>query len=237
MSEDDRKATDILLSIESKLESLLNHHRTQELNLKILSNKFNSLIDSIPKLNSEKNLLPQQKIMIEAVDVAAAKSVPTNSINNMSIMTEPTGSRRISRQEEDIFIERGNDAQQNRESMIQKTVKAVSQLKDESVQKPSQLVHPNLNEETAIQLTQRLIDKNSKSIFLAEVEIKDNNDVTVHKTRTNSVGKWNATLPPGNYRIISRKQDKSSKQKIEVLQDLQLDGSQRSVNLQDFIIK
>jgi len=42
-----RKATDIILNLESKVDILLSIVRSQDLNIKILSNKLNSIIEKL----------------------------------------------------------------------------------------------------------------------------------------------------------------------------------------------
>jgi hypothetical protein len=230
MSDEERKATDVLLSIESKLEALLNHHRTQELNLKILSNKFNSLIDNIPKYLAENKFnIAQPQIKIEVADVSP---IPTKGKSlNLLTDSDPIGFRRTSRPE---TFEDKNKQSDSRESSIQKVVQNF-----EHANQKENIPHipPKLNEGAISQITQRIIDKNQKSIFLAEVEIKSPEGSIVHKTRTNSVGKWNATLPVGKYRVSISKRETSNKQKLEIFQDIEVDGNKSSIQLSDLIIK
>lgn len=232
MSDNERKATDVLLSIESKLEALLNHHKTQELNLKILSNKFNSLIENIPKyLNEHKQSLARPQVRIEAADVADPKNIPISSNFNIHSESEPIGFRRTSRPE--TFEER-EVIPDNRESSIQKIVKNFENSKQ---QENTPTIPAKLSEGAVAQVTQRIIDKNQKSIFLAEIEVKAQDGAIVHKTRTNSIGKWSATLPAGKYRISASKRETSNKQKIEIFQDIEIDGSKNMLQLSDLIVK
>jgi hypothetical protein len=158
MSDEERKATDVLLSIESKLEALLNHHRTQELNLKILSNKFNSLIDNMPKyLVENKSNIAQPQIKIEVADVSP---IPTKGKSlNLLTDSDPIGFRRTSRPE---TFEDKNKQSDSRESSIQKVVQNF-----EHANQKENIPHipPKLNEGAISQITQRIIDKNQKSIF------------------------------------------------------------------------
>ncbi len=222
--EDDnnRKATDVLLSIESKLESLLNHHKSQDLNLKILSNKINSFIDSLPSLleSSKSNKAPQQKITVEAVDTS--RNIEVKSELPLYIENNPTGNRRVSRDhQEDKSDFKDYDLQKNSNSFPEISNKKENPQETNFV----------------VQVTQRVTDKNQKSVFLAEVEVKDLSGNVIHKTRTNSVGKWSGTIKPGNYRIFINKKESSMKQKIEVSQDVNLDSSKSMVILPDLIIK
>jgi len=89
-----------------------------------------------------------------------------------------------------------------------------------------------------IPVMQRIVDKNGKSVFLADVEIiQTENMQTVTKTRTNGAGKWMASLPIGQYRVFVRKRESLNKEKLEIVQDIQVDGSKSPFELQTMIIK
>jgi hypothetical protein len=229
MSDEERKATDVLLSIESKLEALLNHHRTQELNLKILSNKFNSLMENISsQLSDIKKPVLQPKITVEAADVATSKNIPISSNFHLNSDSSPIGFRRTSRPE--TFEEKNLQPE-----ALNKKIEL--KFDNEKEKENTPLIPPKLSDSTIAQITQRIIDKNQKSIFLAEIEVKSEDGTTVHKTRTNSIGKWNATLPPGKYRVSASKRETSNKQKVEIFQDIEIDGSKSMMQLPDLIVK
>ena len=89
-----------------------------------------------------------------------------------------------------------------------------------------------------IPVSQRCVDKNGKSIFLANVEIIDMaTSQTIFKTRTNATGKWFASLGIGAYRVTIRKMESVTKEKIEAVQDIQVDGSKSKLELPMLIIK
>ena len=56
MSNEPRKATDVLLELEAKINLLLDIVRSQDLNIKVLSNKLNVFIDNGLKNNYNKTL-------------------------------------------------------------------------------------------------------------------------------------------------------------------------------------
>jgi len=90
----------------------------------------------------------------------------------------------------------------------------------------------------SVPVMQRIVDKNGKSVFLADVEIIDvSSGEQASKTRTNGTGKWMATLSPGDYKVIIRKRESLTKEKIEVIQDVRVDGTQSPFDLQTMIIK
>ena len=89
-----------------------------------------------------------------------------------------------------------------------------------------------------IPVMQRCVDKNGKSIFLADVDIISLVDgQPVFKTRTNGTGKWMASLGIGTYRVTISKRASMNKEKLEAVQDIQVDGTQSPLELPMMIIK
>lgn len=113
-----RKASEILLELEKKIDIMLNIIRTQDMNIKILSNKLNSLQEALGKVQSA-----PQKIVVEAINAAppqvvaspfqqyptiAEGQIPISSDFNLPLEKEPQGFRRTSRPEtfsgDDIYL-------------------------------------------------------------------------------------------------------------------------------------
>lgn len=89
-----------------------------------------------------------------------------------------------------------------------------------------------------IPVVQRCVDKNGKAIFLADVEIVDaTTEQPVFKTRTNGNGKWMAPLGVGSYRVLVYKRESLTKQRIEALQEIHVDGSKSKLELPMMIIR
>ena len=90
----------------------------------------------------------------------------------------------------------------------------------------------------SIPVVQRIVDKNGKSVFLADVEIYNSaNMESVAKVRTSGNGKWSAPLSVGKYRVVIRKRESLTKEKIEITQDITVDGTQSLLELPMMIIK
>jgi hypothetical protein len=236
MSDSNRKATDVLLSIESKLEALLNHHKSQDLNLKILSNKFNSLVENIPKIISEikeKSVVhATPKITVEAVDTYSGSGlIKTNSQFNLEQTFEPSGAKKFSRPD---IIEVRDDFREHSPQQLNN-----APTKDRSEGSKPKEINLISNPENApiVQVSQRIVDKNQKSVFLAEVEVKSLDGEVIHRTRTNSVGKWSGTLKSGKYRVSVSKKESSMKQKVDVSQDIELNSDKTMNVLPDLIVK
>ena len=98
-------------------------------------------------------------------------------------------------------------------------------------------IQPPLNT-NAVPVQQRVVNKDNKTVFLADVEITDHLTAqSVYKGRTSGNGKWMASLVPGNYRITIIKRESITKEKVEVVQDIVVDGSKSPLELPTVIIK
>jgi len=242
LSNEPRKATDVLLDLESKIDSLLLMVRNQDLNLKLISNKLNILIEKIEK--SEKPEL-KEKFIVEAIDnsrkLEEEKSIVVDSDFNLQLAENPVGFRRTSRPE----------TYESDDSYLQKEVKFPVQIPKQDV-KDFVVDHskndPNKQETSFknyeekehinnVSVIQRVVDKNGKSVFLADVEINNDLNQNILKTRTNGTGKWMASLPPGLYSVIIRKRESLTKEKMESIQKINVEQDQSSLDLQTVILR
>lgn len=118
MSSEPRKATDILLEMEAKLDIALSIMRTQDLNIKILSNKVNALQAALDKRPAE-----APKIVVEAVQTQkifpTQVQAPDNHVmvtpdDKLPLESEPLGFRRTSRPEtfagDDAYLAKSSSA-------------------------------------------------------------------------------------------------------------------------------
>lgn len=245
MSHDEpRKATDVLLEMEAKLNALLALVRTQDLNIKVLSNKLNSLMETI---NTAPIAAPApQKITVEAIqsggtsNFAPERDLFVHPEAKMELDDSPKGFRRTSRPEtysgDNSYLKR--DVAQPQPNNKAEVIVPASAAK---ITTPAANYQPRATNDivqNAIPIQQRVVDKNGKSVFLAEVEVIDmSNGSTFTKTKTNGTGKWASALPVGNYKIFIRKRESSTKDKIEIAQEIQIDGSQNPFDLPMMIIK
>jgi len=231
-----RKASDVLLELENKIDALLGIVRTQDLNLKLMSNKLTELMSSYQKPSAP-------NIKIEAVNTAnvpASFKQPAQPEKNINISSEfnlpldesPKGFRRTSRPE----TYAGDETRPNKPEtpVVHKVPKInvpakVTSTKTEEVPVATGNVVP---------VVQRVVDKNGKSVFLADVEIINlETNQTIHKVRTNGAGKWMSSLNVGSYRTILRKRDSVTKDKLEIIQDIQVDGTMSPLELKVLIMK
>lgn len=233
MTNEPRKASDIIISLESKVESLLEIVKNLDFSMKLLSNKLNDLT-----ANSYKQESLPPKIVIEN-----DKNIFISKEDTLPSETSPKGFRRTSRPEtfgEDKTFNKTQEVKvavkkQNNEVIVPTQATQIFEqpkVSHKSDFKESELV------QNAVPVSQRIVDKTGKSVFLASVEIIDlSTNQSVFKNRTTGTGKWMASLAVGNYRVIVKKLESLTKEKIEVTQDISIDGTKSPYELQTMIIK
>lgn len=275
MVQEPRKATEVLLDLESKIDMLLGIIRAQDLNIKVLSNKLNDVIGRLdkqqvtaPKITIEAaQTAPPQSSMVPPgfVQVPAGdpeKTIPIVAESKLPQSDTPHGFRRSSRPE--TFA--GDNAYLPHPEQEVRMPMQLPKMPPLQGGKPAEvIVPPAANKQQKpppkqaqtppappaetpesqpmpapgnIPVMQRCVDKTGKSIFLAPVEIVDlQTGQPVFKTRTNGTGKWMASLGIGAYRVTITKQASMNKEKLEAVQDIQVDGTQSPLELPMMIIK
>lgn len=283
MGQEPRKATDIVLELESKVNVLLDIVRAQDLNIKVLSNKLNDVM-ALLKKQAEK-----PKITVEAVQTGPLpaspvmppgfkqlpagdpeRNVPIVAEQNLPQTLEPKGFRRTSRPEtfagDDAYLRKPGvqlppqlppqftppppsapqSNQQGQPPPGRSTSDIFVPVENTSPKKKAAPVEHQSMEPQPMPLTaqgqipvmQRIVDKNGKSLFLADVEITDlTTSQPVFKTRTNGMGKWMASLGIGAYQVKLAKRATVGKEKLEAVQDIQIDGSENPLELPMLILK
>lgn len=241
-----RKASDILLEMESKVEILLNLVRTQDLNIKILSNKINELNDKCKQLPTQ----PVAPVKIEVVETHRSASISSEVVLPQEVA--PKGFRRTSRPEtysgDDKYLS-GNAETVVVPKFPTQIPKMPTQLPDPEVVVPVKNITKPAMEFTEmpekrsvdannVPIMQRVVSKTGKSVFMADIEIIDLSTMnSISKTRTNGTGKWMASLPIGKYRVFIKKRESVNKDILEVSQDINVDGSQSPFELKTIIIQ
>lgn len=267
-----RKATDVLLDLEGKINTLLDMVRGLDLNLKILSNKQNDIISRMDKQPPRITVETVQPPHPQSANIPAgftqlpggdpARNIPILANSSLPQDNSPQGFRRTSRPETYVAVKAEPDTTiqmpvqlpsgsqrqaipDKAEVIIPPAVvsaakkKAAKQVAKEDVSFPEAdlTVSPPAGQ-GQIPVSQRCVDRNGKSIFLASVEVMDiESGQEVFKTRTSATGKWAAPLAVGNYRVYVRKAGSSIKDKLESVQDVRVDGSRTPMELPMVIIK
>lgn len=193
--EKERKASDILLSIENKIDLLFkicqNHDFTNKLIL-TNTNKILALIDPNKEEKEQESYVSQQPII--------------------EVEKNPKGVRRTSRTPEAIKFDVSEEIKESNTPNLQGKISKVAVI-------------------------QRVTDQTNKDLFMANVTILDKNDNQISKIKTNAVGKWQAHLSPGEYKINIDKVDSASKKKLESSQVIIVDGSSDNLKLPNHVIK
>lgn len=264
-----RKATDVLLEIESKLDKLLSIATAQDLTTKILSNKLNEIMKGL----DEPATSPVQQYKVEAVQKAPAPPAPHMAIqastvdpsrtvmvtaeSKLSVEDVPNGFRRTSRPEsyhdDKTFQNRGEFAPPppppvappsntpvNRpppgRSIGDSVATATPPPKNKATPPPQ--APTGTESHGIVPVEQRVVDRNGKSVFLADVEITDTSTgEQISKSRTNGTGKWMAALPLGIYKVTVRKLESLTREKIESVQTIKVDGMESPLKLPVVLIK
>lgn len=250
-----RKASEVLLELESTLKSLVSLVRAQDLNIKVLSNKLNNLMQAL-----EKQAAAPSKITVEAVNTFPTspfqqmqtldpeRQIAISSDSKLPLETSPKGFRRTSRPEtfagDNAYLPNAKDVQPKFPVQMPKPppgreaeVVVPSNKLESSPVAPQPKARQTVSQ-NSIPVQQRIVDKGGKSVFLADVEVVSHETgEMVSKTRTNGTGKWQAVLGIGGYRVTIRKRESLTKEKVEVAQDIQVDGSESPLELQVMIIK
>lgn len=258
MSEDkQRKASDVLVELEKKLDLVLGFLRTQDLTIKLLSNKVNELSAQLSEVSSEDGPRPT----VEAVNISGNQINPPNhtmmvpAANNLPMEQAPKGFRRTSRPEtyagDNSYLEPPKmPLQMPRQPPKSEVVVPDAAMKQkppqppqsQQPQQPQQPPQPPQQQPakagSSVNVEQRIVNREGKSVFLADVEVFNiDSGEKVHKSRTNGTGKWMASLPFGKYRVVIRKREPVTKANIEVNQEVVVDGTESPLKLQMMIFK
>jgi hypothetical protein len=244
-SNESRKASDVLLEIEGKVNALVGLMNTIELNQRIINNKLTDLL-------AEKGKEPP-KFTVESINTLPPhldpRNVPILAEDTLPQEDIPKGFRRTSRPE--TFA--GDNARLTRPKSSEEMIKFPVQIprgNKAEVIVPTQIGTPtsppatqteNISQrptKSGIPVMQRMVDGTGKSLFLADVSIIDNTSMeTVFKTRTNGTGKWMASLPVGEYTVVMSKRNATTKEPVENRQTIQVDGTKSPLELLTCIIK
>jgi hypothetical protein len=241
LEKEGRKATDVLLALESKVDTLLTIVKSYDLNQKILSNKMNSILQII---SDNKISVKTPGITVEAV-MDSQKNIPISSEHVIPVETNPIGFRRTSRPEtyagDNSYVPKQTPLKQQEAVVFvppQKKQNTTMTSPIEVDERQEEIVFKEVDEKRgSIPVQQRVVDKNGKSIFLADVEVFNENGDLFTKVRTNGAGKWQTPLAVGTYKVIIQKLESLTKERVKVEQSINIDGRTSTVELPMVIIK
>lgn len=236
MSNEPRKATEVLIDLETKVDMLLSLLRSQDLNIKLLSKKLNTLLDK-----PSKNVATAESVDSTIFTMVPEPTihVPISSESKIPVETKPQGFRRTSRPE----TYSGDNAYLDKKTIDPKfpvqipKAEAIVPKEATEVRSDSKPVSTENIRVNSVPVQQRVVDKNSKSVFLADVEVFNQNGEKITKTRTNGAGKWMAALSPGTYKIVLTKRESLTKEKVDLVQSIIVDGKTSPLDLPMLIFK
>lgn len=206
-----RKASEILLALEEKIDILTKVIGVYDINIKLILDRVNKIYSYI-----EAGQEDTSSNVSTAPEIKEKEIVPISSEHVITEVEKQVGQRRIVRE----------DAHQS--APIQPVEKVAS-------------LAPTSNTDRKVPIIQRvtLVDEagGAKDLFMAEVSIFNDKKEPILKTKTNAAGKWQAHLKPGSYSVNIIKTDTATKKKIEASQEIVVNDSNTIITLPTAIIK
>lgn len=214
----ERTAVDVLLETEKQIKVLVAINQSLDLNIKVLSNKLNTTMERVDHILALIEDMPDEPgfTMVDDMNPHTLATAPPKRIQvqeefappiPLTKETAPVGQRRTSRGE--VL------SPQPMKGQVQKPIKNVPtpSFPVPEMKTPISIAEPAPTS-GKVPLSQRVVDRNSNSIFKADVEITNEGGSTVWKGQTGTTGKWTTALEPGRYHINIHKQ--TTQQKIQV---------------------
>ena len=208
------EADNLIEKLQNDIKHLTDVCHSQDLNLKILSNKFNIAIEKLDAIS--KLLECGVAVKSESVSVIAIDQVPTPTIINTQHIPHPIMNP------QDTEVSLGQE-----EAFTEYEPPKPSAKKIEPV------------DDVKIPVIQRVLwAKNNKSIFMAAVEIvnKLTNEV-IAKTKSSSSGKWQCLIPKGSYVINIKRLEPATNEEVSYSKEFFIDGKQSPLTLPDALLK
>lgn len=212
-----RAATDILLSIESKLDVLEKRCQNSENLLKLLLGRFNQFLPSSQKQSVSQPSIPEDIVV-------------KNNFDN--------------RPKTDKFIQlaakQGIVINDKADNIPKNIITAVPQFNDDVDTMTEAKVRGNVRGQRGPKIeggkssvSQMLTGNNNVPLFLANIEILNENNELINQTRTNTKGRWLTALAPGNYQVhvVKNFPADSGKKTIDTTYEILVPSSAQPVEL------
>ena len=199
-----RKASDIILALEAKVESLTRQLSNIDNNIKLILNRLSNNNTKQP------SIIPEPPV----TEVVAAKK-PLLPGLKPNVVLGPSGLQ---------FQNETATTQQLTKSSKEKIEEKEDFDFTQVVSTP-----PVSGRKVAVQ--QRITYPDGKNICLANVELKSSNGEVIKKLRTNAMGKWIAVLEPGNYTVSIMKSANKNNQDVELTFPISVPESDRPIEL------
>jgi hypothetical protein len=216
MSDDSTKrlASEILLSLEDKVNSLVKIVSVYDFNTKLILDRVNKMYAYINKLENE--TIQEQTVQTQ---------FPQTQIKKPEIIQPPT---------EHLITIEDNPKGQRRTARVETYTAPQS---TPQIAQPTQTKQSKTDSDRKVPVVQRVTDHAGKDLFMAEVIVLNADKELISKTKTNAAGKWQAYLKPGLYTVNIVKTDTQTKNKLEAMQDITVSNSDTTITLPVMMIK
>lgn len=209
-----RKASDVLLDLESRVVRLSGLVQNVDNNVKILLDRLNRQEVNVVKPPQRPAPIPPQQHMMQAPVSAEAPDLP-----------------KVQGRPQNLFV-----AKPVPEQPYELDEYGKPELMEEVVHKGKRrdLRQPaDSSQSKKVAVSQQLLFPDGKPIFLANIEVMDESGQVIKQTRTNSQGRWLAPLEPGEYtvHIVKRMAAESKKPPVELRFQVQIPESGGPVEL------
>jgi hypothetical protein len=203
-----RKATDVVLAIEGKVDALIKILSSYDHNMKLVLDRVNKVYSYVEEVKQ------------------SYKQQDNNSTEEAVININDGAKIEIS--EKPIVEKRNTKSASAEQSDI--SINPMPYRLDGFDQRVSNNVESKTTDKK-VPVIQRVTDQNGKDIFMADITVFNDKLESVYKTKSNAVGKWQAHLKPGRYTVSVSKTDMASKKKLEVKQDITIPQSNATITL------
>lgn len=219
MSDNVRKASEVILEIEGFVKEILSHVRHQDMAMKLLINRI-SVLEGVARGSQVFSAPP-------TLAPAATSQMPglKPGVNLGPNVSKPRANQVFSASEELDQLP-DNDEFGNEQIEID--------LKPKGIRRGAR-VPPVPDKKSPVK--QKVIYPNGKNICLANVEIFSLGPTGEHlikKCRTNSAGKWSAPLSSGRYTVCVSKIGTSTKPNVDVTYEIDIPVSDKPLELQQY---
>lgn len=218
---EERKATDILLSIEADVKEILGYVRNSDLKDKIILERLRLLTETKLQSAPKPNLFG----FVEKEDPHTGEPFFVREPKTPDAQPKPSVFESTPLKDK---IRKAMEEASKAQDDVQFT-----ELSAETTQSGKRRgTRVQTNAEKQISVQQRVVDAESKNIFMAKVEIFDESNTPVKQTKTNQAGKWFAQLLPGNYQVVLSKAGTATKPAISITYDVEVPDQDSNFELQ-----
>lgn len=212
MVEDKRSATDILLSLESKVITMEKRVQNIEYLLKALLGK-NNKSQSIPPATLSLSQTAQRTIQNDVINKDNFEDRPKT--NRFEEMAASHG------------VKLGTYEEASSGEMEEAPIRSLSR---------GQRGPKKSGSKTSVS---QILSSGNSPVFLANIEILDDNNELVSQTRTNPKGRWLMALAPGDYQVhvTKRYPPDSGKASIDTMYQINVPPTDKPLELDPFMLE